>query len=195
MSSKEISNRYFKIRSSEIKASTKSDEISIWLDTYEDIFSDFDPRPYTHRSLSDEFISELKKASKVKTAAHITLRFFISENKRNLREEELIKGRLTDYFKRHTEIIRKEIKHTKKISYIMLGTGAALFLCGTYLHGLRADSFLRNLGIVLTEPGGWFLTWTGLERLFGLHWSDGNKKSELKFFTKMANCKIEFLEY
>lgn len=195
MSQKEIPNKYFKIRSSEIKTSTKSDEISIWLDTYEDIFSDFDPRPYTNRSLSDEFISELKKASKVKTASRIVLRFFIAENKRNLREEELIKARLIEYFKRHTEMMRKEIRRVKGRSYTMLGIGAALFICGTYLHALRADSFLRNLGIVLTEPGGWFLTWTGLEKLFGLHWSDGNKKSELYFFKQMSNCTIEFLEY
>lgn len=36
-------------------------EISIWLDNYDDIFSDFDPRPYSQRSLSDDFLAEAKK--------------------------------------------------------------------------------------------------------------------------------------
>ena len=32
--------------------------VSLWLDTYEDIFSDFDPRPYGQRALSEDFVAE-----------------------------------------------------------------------------------------------------------------------------------------
>jgi hypothetical protein len=31
--------------------------ISLWLATYDDLFSDFDPRSFTKRVLSDDFIS------------------------------------------------------------------------------------------------------------------------------------------
>ncbi len=36
-------------------------EISIAIDTWDDIFSDFDPRPLNIRALSEDFIAELKK--------------------------------------------------------------------------------------------------------------------------------------
>ena len=36
-------------------------EISIAIDTWDDIFSDFDPRPFEVRALSEDFIAELKK--------------------------------------------------------------------------------------------------------------------------------------
>ena len=36
-------------------------KMSLILDTYLDIFSSFDPRPYEERSLSDDFLDECKK--------------------------------------------------------------------------------------------------------------------------------------
>ena len=33
-------------------------EISLLLDSYDDIFSDFDPRPYNQRALSQDFLAE-----------------------------------------------------------------------------------------------------------------------------------------
>lgn len=39
-------------------------EISIWLDSYNDIFSDFDSRPISLRSLSDDFITQVKKTQR-----------------------------------------------------------------------------------------------------------------------------------
>ena len=35
-------------------------EISLILDTYDDMFSSFDPRPYSQRALSEDFLSEAK---------------------------------------------------------------------------------------------------------------------------------------
>ncbi len=40
--------------------------LSIWLDIYDDIFSDFDSRPFHERALSDDFIHEAKKMAKEK---------------------------------------------------------------------------------------------------------------------------------
>src|SRR3989339_701864 len=54
-------------------------QVSMWLDGYDDIFSDFDPRPYSQRSLSDDFLSEAKKVSSGKTGDRLELRFLIPE--------------------------------------------------------------------------------------------------------------------
>ena len=37
--------------------------ISLWIDSYDDIFSDFDPRPFSARNISDDFLYEVKKTS------------------------------------------------------------------------------------------------------------------------------------
>src|SRR5690349_704077 len=46
------------------KALLIKSELSIWLDTYDDIFSDFDPRPLNERALSDDFLSEARKMAR-----------------------------------------------------------------------------------------------------------------------------------
>lgn len=65
----------------------KLSEICLILDTYDDIFSDFDPRPYDERGLSDDFLSEARKAVKKKPSETIELKFLIPANKRNLSDE------------------------------------------------------------------------------------------------------------
>ena len=60
-------------------------EISILLDNYDDIFSDFDPRPYSERSLSDDLLNEARKASRDKNTGRLELRFLISEKMRDVK--------------------------------------------------------------------------------------------------------------
>jgi len=43
--------------------SNKRNDITLLLDSYNDIFSSFDPRPYSEKSLSDDLIIECKKAA------------------------------------------------------------------------------------------------------------------------------------
>ncbi len=45
----------------------KLTEISILLNSYNDIFSAFDPSEYSERNLSDDFIIQAKKYSIIKT--------------------------------------------------------------------------------------------------------------------------------
>ena len=72
--------------------------ISLILDSYDDIFSDFDPRPFAHRALSDDFLLEAKRAARDKQGS-LELRFLIPKNERKLDAETIIKGRLREHFK------------------------------------------------------------------------------------------------
>ena len=59
----------------------KEGNISLILDNYDDIFSDFDPRPYTVRALSDDFLNECRKAI-IEKGENIELRFLLSKKQR-----------------------------------------------------------------------------------------------------------------
>ncbi len=41
-----------------------NNEIKMWFDSYDDLFSDFDSNPYSTRVLSDDFIFQLKKVTR-----------------------------------------------------------------------------------------------------------------------------------
>src|SRR3989338_5447495 len=80
-------------------------QISLWLDTYDDIFSDFDPRHYSERALSDDFLIEAKKASLDKEGGHIELQFLVPQKIRNVKHESIIKQRLRAHFQRHVGML------------------------------------------------------------------------------------------
>ena len=68
-------------------------EISLIIDTYDDIFSDFDPRPYSQRALSDDFLLEARKASKDKVSGTFELNFLIPSHLKNKVHVVMIKKR------------------------------------------------------------------------------------------------------
>src|ERR1035438_1154396 len=100
-----------------------SHEVSIWLDSYDDIFSDFDPRPYSERSLSDDFITEAKKVSREKLLKINELNLLITENKRNAEQETIIIKNLHANFTRHYDYLHHQsIKIKRKgIMFILIG--------------------------------------------------------------------------
>ncbi len=167
-------------------------EISLWLDDYDDIFSDFDPRPYSQRSLSDDFLSESKKASRDKDANKLELRLLIAEGKRDLKNETLIKKRLREHFNKHAHLLRKEIKETKRKSIIQVIAGGLMILGATYVNSIDSGNFLSRLLFVLLEPAGWFLTWFALEKMF---YTTESMQSEYNFYEKMSKCDIIFSSY
>lgn len=168
-------------------------EISLWLDTYDDIFSDFDPRPYSQRRLSDDFLWEARKASRDKASGQVELKFLIPKHKKKVRQEKLIKQRLREHFKKHFGIIKKEVRHTIKMGILFILAGIILMLGASLILSQSKDgNFLINFFIVFLEPGGWFLFWEGL----GLVIFEAKKKRpQLKFYEKMAKCEISFLPY
>jgi len=72
-------------------------EISIWLDSYNDIFSDFDPRQISTRSLSDDFIAQIKKTQRESKGDKAVLRLLMPSALRKTDEESLIMERLHSF--------------------------------------------------------------------------------------------------
>jgi len=168
-------------------------EISIMLDNYDDIFSDFDPRPFSERALSDDFLFEAKKAVKDKPSGAIELRFLIPAHERDLKEESLIKKRLKNHFKKHAEISQKERKKTIKHGLLFVVSGIILMFLATLILAKNTESsFLTSFLIILLEPGGWFLFWEGLNVAI---FESRKIKPEADFYERISKCEISFLSY
>ncbi|HLC60103.1 MAG TPA: hypothetical protein VJJ52_01605 [Candidatus Nanoarchaeia archaeon] len=170
----------------------EASEISLWLDNYDDIFSDFDPRPYSLRSLSDDFLAEAKKASRDKDENRLELRFLISNNQRDSKTEATIKKRLKDHFTKHLIQIQEDLIKTRYQAIITGLLGVTLIFAASYLDSLSLPSFVSKFLFVLSEPAGWFLTWFGLDKIF---YSSELKKSEYTFYQKMIKCEVMFVSY
>jgi len=183
-------------------------EISLHIDSYDDIFSDFDPRSYSSRSLSDDFLTEIKHASKDKTQGVIELKFLLPKKERNFKQEDFIIKRLRAHFKRHFEMISKEVQKEKRLGLSMVILGFTLgVLAAVVLHqGVEeidnAMFFANTLGwlaiilptvvLVMLEPASWFLIWEGFNKIV-FDWQD--KKADYDFYEKMTKCEIIFEEF
>ena len=177
-----------------IKEIEKEDEmrqgnISLILEGYNDLFSDFDPRPTEQRALSDDFLIECKRAARDKELG-LELRLLIPKAKRNMIEETKIKKRIRAHFNKYYKEKLSDIKKLRIEGGLLCLAGIALSITATFIYS--NTSFLSTLALVILEPAGWFSIWNGLDKLF---FEVRGKKPELDFYKKMANANVSFISY
>ncbi len=168
-------------------------QMSLWLDDYTDIFSDFDPRPYAERTLSDDFLLESRKAIRDTASGKIRFTLPMPENKRNVHDEGVIKKRLRNYFKARFESVKKQNTDTIKQGLLFASAGVVLMFIATFiLFTYTEKSFLISFLFVVLEPGGWFLFWEGLNLII---FEPKKLNPDLEFYRKMSSCEVSFISY
>jgi hypothetical protein len=167
-------------------------EISLILDTYDDIFSDFDPRPFDQRAVSDDLLLEIKRASKEKKSGVIELKFLIPHYLRKPEQEILVRKRLREHFRKHYESVASEIHIIRRNGALEAGLGFALAMVAAVILPQTANDVASNILLVLIEPASWFTIWSGFDRIFYV-WKQ--QKPDLDFYSKMSKCEVVFNPY
>ena len=170
----------------------KLSEISLWIDTYDDIFSDFDPRPYSQRAISDDFLNELMKATRSKTSGKTEIRFLVPTKIRSTHQEAIIKKRLQEYFHHKMNIVKQERKELIIHGLRFTGIGVVLMIIATILLSRGVENIPTNFLIILLEPAGWFLFWNGMDTLI---YRVKAKLPEHDFNKNMAKAEVTFMNY
>lgn len=174
-------------------------EISLVPHSYDDIFSDFDPRPVDRRSLSDDFLVEMQHAVKEKKTGVIEVNFLIPLELRKTEKENVIRKRLKEYFRKHYELTNKEISLVRKRGVTLTVIGFTLAIVGAIFlvpEGVLATGvwtqLVQKILLVLIEPAAWFTIWTGFEEIFTT-WRE--MQPDLEFHHKMSKTEINFTGY
>lgn len=167
----------------------EKDEVRFVINTYEDIFSDFDPRPFSQKGLSEDFLKAAKTAT-IDKSDKIDFVFLMPDRERKIKDETMIKYRLKKHFKKHLELLKKEKRKVVKRGSFFVGIGILLMLAATFLFfKFKEESFLASFFIIFLEPASWFLFWEGLDQLI----FDSKKVDpNLDFYKKMADAAISF---
>ncbi len=165
--------------------------ISLWLDDYSDIFSDFDPRDSSVRAISVDFLEEAKRAA-IDKSEGLELNLLVPKSKRDQTTEQVIKRRLKNHFERHHKMLKKEAIISNKKGFIFVLTGVIIMALAAYVlvnyEGATAASFL----LILLEPAGWFFFWEGLSIVL---FKPKESKLELDFYKKLSRAEINFNFY
>lgn len=175
-----------------IKVLRNEAQISLWLDYYKEIFSDFDPSPFSQRRLSDDFLFEAKRAARETSKGTIELKLLVPQNKRDLSTESVIRKRLRGHFKRMHEVLEREKNSVLKQGFFFIGLGIAFMLVTTFVLYDVKGSFILTFLAVLGEPAGWFLFWEGLNLVI---FEPKRRKPDLEFNRKMSRADVSFISY
>ena len=179
-------------RSSEAK---ETQEISFKLEQYDDIFSDFDMRPYSKRALSVDFLDEIKRAANDKTPDGLELNLHLPEKDRNLSHEATIKDRLAEHFKKHYHLLLKEKHGVLRLGWSMVVLGIIAMVVATFVvFQDPSQNLMLSFLVVFLEPAAWFLLWEGMDQII---FSSKKINTELYFYRKMFNShrRINFGSY
>jgi hypothetical protein len=167
------------------------ENISLKLASYDDIFSDFDPRPYSERSLSVDFLDEAKRASIDKPSGEIQLRLIVPKKIRDIEKERVIQKRLKAHFERHAGKIESQHKNVIRNGAIFTITGIMIMLIATFtLFGYSENNLFVHFLLIIFEPAGWFLFWEGLDQVL---FESKKTRPEMEFYEKMAKTETYFL--
>lgn len=170
----------------------KVSKVGIWLDSYDNFFSDFDPRIYSQRVISQDFLSQTKSITMDFKKGPIEITFLIPEKKRNKTTEKIIKERLRKHFKSETENIKKQKTGYLKKGFLSFFVGITLMFVSSLIIFTGEETYLNTLLTVVFDPAGWFSAWYGLDMIF---YTAQAENKDLEFYKKMSKVRIEFYSY
>lgn len=167
-------------------------KISMALDNYDDLFSDFDPRPSSERAVSVDFLDEAKRAARDKEEG-LELGLLMPKTLRDREEEVIIKKRLKEYFRKQYNRLKKEkMKVLKRGVYFVTAGIIFMFIATLILFKSSNKTFFMSFLIIFLDAPGWFFFWVGLDLIFLEH---KKMDPELEFYKKMSKADIHFNSY
>ena len=183
-----------KVLSEEEKTSLlEGAKISLWIDSYDDLFSDFDPRNYSKREISADFLSEAKRFARERLDGKVDLVILGPQKIRDKYVEAVIKKRLKQSFLQQYKFLLNKKRKTIKQGAIFILLGIFFMIVTTFiLFSFSVKDFFIYFLAVIGEPAGWFLFWEGLNLII---FDSKEKKSDLEFNKKMSKIDILFSSY
>jgi hypothetical protein len=138
-------------------------EIAIALDTYDDLFSDFDIRGYGERALSKDFLDELRvRLRRSWEKPELSIAFLIPSGIRVAEDEALIVERIRKFFAERRAHYLREDKRAKLKSLLFVAIGLGLSIVANVI--VERFSFLPLFNDFLLIPS-WFFVWSGFDFL------------------------------
>jgi hypothetical protein len=168
--------------------------ISIAIDTYDDIFSDFDPRDIAQRDLSEDFIIELMRRHKQGEKGKYEVVLVAPKAIEDRNAEKKIVSRLNKYF--HQKSVRyhkaiREIRFTG-LAYITIGMAILIGLVLFPIYYRAPNQIaLDIIGIIFT-PLGWFGVWEGFSKIVEIPFKLSRDTATYKGLSK-ASYKFEYI--
>ncbi len=165
-------------------------DLSVAIDTWDDIFSDFDPGPIEKRVLSEDFLTEIKKRFRESRRGQVTITFLAPGALKDEVFERKVIRRLKQYFKFRSLSVLEEINALRRRGLYFVLTGITSLATLTFLTYYRAaEQLVLELIAIILMPLGWFGIWEGFSRIIE---PSPYKKRDHEIFARLAKASIKF---
>lgn len=163
--------------------------IEISLDNYAEIFNEWDHAPFKRKDINPELLNFLEDSiDDIPMKNDIDLCFFLSEETRNEKREQLILNWFNTFYNFYIELEKTKMKLKIKNSIILLKI--SLLLLGTSNMGLNAsNNFINYLLTEVIVVGGWVFLW---EAISILTFERAKISKLIKNYSRFANAQILF---
>ncbi len=162
--------------------------INIAIDSYDEIFSDFDISPYSGRSISLDF-KEALESKNIDSTIKTRITLSIPKKERDTKKEQIIIKRINTFFIKKYEAYSKliNLRRFNGLKFILMGFFfvTLTFIFETFFTDLF-PMYVANIIMIL----GWFGVWTGIEKILDVPYELITKKEMYNVFSK---SKIKFV--
>jgi hypothetical protein len=164
--------------------------ISIAIDTYDDIFSDFDPRDISQRDLSEDFLNEIMHRHRQNPKGKYDVVLVAPRSIEDLTAEKQIISRLSRYFH------QKHIQYTQSINEIRI-RGSLYVVVGMLLlitlslltFNKVLDRLTLEMAAIIFTPLGWFGIWEGFSKIVDIPF---NLASSTQAYSRLSKASYKF---
>ena len=167
----------------------KTYTIDISLDSYEEIFSDWDAAPMRRKAMNpeletflDESAYELPLKSKIKVV------FVLPEDIKDSQKEPAVMDGFKNYYAALNHFINRDMRtnYRKIATYLVLGF---IFIITSYLYTFTTPNFFLEIFSQGIFVGGWVLFWEAFSLFFFDMYEIREKK---KLHSRYIRCKKVF---
>ena len=165
-------------------------EIAIVIDTWDDIFSDFDPRPLNERTISGDFMDELKKRYLETPRGNMQIIVYAPVGLKDEKSEQMVVRRLKSHFKYMMVEVKREIAQARirGIVFLCVGFAALAFITlATYLKFMHEIVF--SVVQIPLLPLGWFGMWEGFSKLVD---AMPRQAAQEDLYDKLSKARYDF---
>lgn len=160
-------------------------QVQIAIDTYDDLFSDFDIRSYQERFFSNDFLGELKmRTNRPLDGKALAIKLAIPSNARNHDDETIILNRIREFF-----AIRLERNKSKKkavlVTAIKFEVIGLLFMLAANFLARFSTEYLKDFLLIPS----WFFVWSGLEKYM---YNIRNLDKKIRFYGVLTRSSVCF---
>ncbi|MFH0732970.1 MAG: hypothetical protein V2A72_08680 [Candidatus Omnitrophota bacterium] len=165
-------------------------EISVAIDRWDDIFSDFDPSPIEHRTLSEDFIYELKKRHRESKSGRFIITIYAPKSLHDEATEKMVINRLKQYFHFRALQEKKQLRGVRITGFVFVACGISSLALLTILTYSKkfTDLTIELIGIVFM-PLGWFGLWEGFSRIVD---SSPLLRQDENLFIRLSKASYQF---